>query len=250
MGRTTGRVGVALVLAALLFTAGGTAGVVDAHAVGIAARSAAADGSAPTTHGQRFTIELYRRGAFVSQTNLVQCVGASMQMMLNLIGPGIDRTATTQRRLFDLARSLRDPTVAGNRTWRGASARGWALGLTAVGAGPYRVVSAATIDDALKIFSKYHEVNPLPVTDNQDKLAGIISRYDIVKLFGSPRAIVEQKMNERDLDRNINNFLSTFERRFLFVSKLRTNYWLILSILFAVIGFIVAFALIIRINMH
>jgi hypothetical protein len=74
-----------------------------------------------------------------------------MQMMLNMIRPADDRTAATQLRLFDLARSLRDRTVPANPAWRGASAQGWASGLAAVGAGPYAVRSAATLRDALAL---------------------------------------------------------------------------------------------------
>ena len=112
---------------------------------------------------ERFILDLYRPGDFVAQTNLVQCVGASMQMMLNIIGPRDDRSAATQRRLFQLARSLRDPTVAGNRTWKGASARGWALGMTTLGAGPYRLDSARTLDEALAVAARAIRLTGRPV---------------------------------------------------------------------------------------
>jgi len=39
-----------------------------------------------------------------------------------------------------------------------------------------------TVDEAARIFSEAH-INPLPVVDEQGKLAGIVSRSDIVKLF-------------------------------------------------------------------
>ena len=39
----------------------------------------------------RYTVEVGGRGDWVAQTNFVQCVGASMQMMLNMIEPGQDR---------------------------------------------------------------------------------------------------------------------------------------------------------------
>ena len=164
MRRTSGRVGVGLVLASLLLAAGGTAAA-DARVAAADADQWGSPTSTPATAAAtaRVAVELYRRGAFVSQTNLVQCVGASMQMMLNIIGPEVDRSAATQRRLFDLARSLRDPSTAGSRTWRGASARGWALGLTEVGAGPYRVVSAASIGEALAMAARAMSATHRPV---------------------------------------------------------------------------------------
>jgi hypothetical protein len=52
-----------------------------------------------------YRIDLASRSDFVKQTNFVQCVGASVQMMLNILRPGADRTAATQRRLQQLARA-------------------------------------------------------------------------------------------------------------------------------------------------
>ena len=43
-----------------------------------------------------FALDLAGKNDFVAQTNFVQCVGASMQMMLNMIGDTNDRTARKQ----------------------------------------------------------------------------------------------------------------------------------------------------------
>ena len=88
-----------------------------------------------------FGIDLARRSDFVAQANFVQCVGASMQMMLNIMGVHDDRTAATQRRLQGLARELSGPTRAGSKR-QGASVRGWTAGLNQLAAGPYRLVGA------------------------------------------------------------------------------------------------------------
>jgi hypothetical protein len=76
-----------------------------------------------------------------------------MQMMLNMIRPGTDRTASTQRTLQDVARAWSPPRPDG-RGRRGASVVGWAAGLTALGAGPYEVVGAATLEDAALLAAK------------------------------------------------------------------------------------------------
>ncbi len=101
--------------------------------------------SAATQH----TVNVAARGDFVAQTNFVQCVGASMQMMLNMIEPGRDRTAATQRRLQNLARSWSGSRPDGNER-QGASVRGWAAGLNILGAGPYRLQGESTIQAALR----------------------------------------------------------------------------------------------------
>lgn len=103
----------------------------------------------PASAAQRpVTVDLGARRDFVAQTNNVQCVGASMQMMLNMVRPGVDRSAKTQLRLQKLARAWSPPRPDG-RTRRGANVIGWALGLTLAGAGPYRVVGLPTLDEAL-----------------------------------------------------------------------------------------------------
>lgn len=101
-------------------------------------------------------IDLAEPTDFVAQTNFVQCVGASMQMMLNIMDARADREdrpARTQVRLQNLARDLSGPTRPGF-TRQGASVRGWSGGLNELGAGPYRLVGADTIEHALRLAAK------------------------------------------------------------------------------------------------
>ena len=133
MSRRPPRLAARLVLASLL--------ALQVVAVGAVPASAAEKG---------FTIDLAAKGDYVAQTNFVQCVGASMQMMLNIIGPRDDRTTRTQARLQGLARTLSGPTREGFQR-KGASVRGWAAGLNQLSAGPYRLVGTDTIDEALRI---------------------------------------------------------------------------------------------------
>jgi hypothetical protein len=95
-----------------------------------------------------FRFDVAKRGDFVAQTNFVQCVGASMQMMLNMIEPGRDRTAATQLRLQKLARAWSGSAPVG-RERQGASVRGWAAGLNIQGGGPYRLEGTTTLDEAV-----------------------------------------------------------------------------------------------------
>jgi hypothetical protein len=109
-----------------------------------------------------FRLDLGARSDYVAQTNLVQCVGASMQMMLNMVRPGADRSATTQLRLQNLARASSGPSRNG-RVRQGASVRGWAAGLTMMGGGPYRVVGLATIQEAMVTAAKAMRMTGRPV---------------------------------------------------------------------------------------
>jgi hypothetical protein len=113
-----------------------------------------------------YQLELYRRGDFVSQTNLVQCVGASMQMMINMMAAQDDRSAGTQHELWLLARTFRGrnaPPRPANRPARGASVHGWSKGLNVLGYGPYRVVGFATIEEAARAAARSIALTGRPV---------------------------------------------------------------------------------------
>jgi hypothetical protein len=120
---------------------------------------------APVTEAatpKAFRLDLGARSDYVAQTNLVQCVGASMQMMLNMVGPGADRSAATQLSLQNLARTWSGPSRTG-RVRQGASVRGWAAGLTMMGAGPYRVAGLPTLQEAMVTAAKAMRMTGRPV---------------------------------------------------------------------------------------
>lgn len=105
---------------------------------------------------------------------------------------------------------------------------------------PLMLDELATIQSVAAAFSEHHRVNPIPVVDHDKKLIGIISRSDFIKLFGAPSIKFKDELDEREIDKNINSFLYDFERRYVFVSKFRTRYWLLLSLFFLAVGFVVA----------
>ncbi|MEO6206593.1 MAG: hypothetical protein ABIP77_01405 [Candidatus Limnocylindrales bacterium] len=117
-------------------------------------------GSAGAAQG--YSVNVAERADFVAQTNFVQCVGASMQMMLNMIEPGRDRSATTQLKLQKLARSWSGSRPDG-RERQGASVRGWAAGLNILGAGPYKLVGEATLEAALRTAARAIAATGKPV---------------------------------------------------------------------------------------
>jgi hypothetical protein len=85
-----------------------------------------------------------------------------MQMMLNMIEPGRDGTASTQLRLQKLARAWSGARPDG-RERQGASVRGWAAGLNIVGGGPYRLVGTTTLGEAVRTAAKAIAVTGRPV---------------------------------------------------------------------------------------
>ena len=93
-----------------------------------------------------FALDLYERGDHVAQYTASWCVGASMQMMINLIETGADRSRATQQRLYKLARRV----SPWKETRPGASVYGWAEGLEQLGYGGYEELAADTRQDALR----------------------------------------------------------------------------------------------------
>jgi hypothetical protein len=132
-------------------------------AVGLAAALLLGVAAVPAAAGSRpYRLDLGERRDFVAQTNLVQCVGASMQMMINMMRAEPDRSAATQLRYQQLARRSSGPRIGG-RERRGASIWGWSAGLTELGAGPYRVVGARTINEAVLIGAQAMRITRRPV---------------------------------------------------------------------------------------
>ncbi len=111
---------------------------------------------------QPFTLDLSRPGDFVAQTNFVQCVGASMQMMLNMVEPTDDRSAARQLELQQLARAFSGSRPDG-RERQGASIRGWMVGLNLEGAGPYRITGTTGLQDILRIAARAMRQTNRPV---------------------------------------------------------------------------------------
>ncbi|MCI0585025.1 MAG: hypothetical protein L0227_19395 [Chloroflexi bacterium] len=108
-----------------------------------------APSSRPATASSTFSMDLSTNGDFVAQVNFVQCVGASMQMMLNMVRAEDDRTRATQSDLQALARALSGQRPDGSQR-KGASVRGWTAGLNELGAGPYRTVGTADLQEVLR----------------------------------------------------------------------------------------------------
>ena len=107
-----------------------------------------------------YTLDLYRKGDHVPQYDRSWCVGASMQMMINMIEPGRpDRTRRTQARLYRFARRV-DPWV---ETRPGASVYGWSEGLEKLGHGRYDELMAPTLQGILRRAAKRMRSTQRPV---------------------------------------------------------------------------------------
>jgi hypothetical protein len=101
----------------------------------------------------------YDPGSFSGQVNRYSCVGASVQMMLNLIFDQSDQSATRQKRYWRYAQNHSKFPNHDN----GADPRGWALALQNWGAGAYTVSKAYTLQASLRVAARRMRASGKPV---------------------------------------------------------------------------------------
>ena len=90
-------------------------------------------------------MNLYRRGDFVAQYTLEWCVGASLQMALNMTTARDGTSRTQQQELWEMAQARSFSPFGG------ANPRGWTAALNDLGIGPYELVSIPDFDSALRV---------------------------------------------------------------------------------------------------
>ncbi len=138
-------------------------------------------------NGKTVRLDLAGPRDYVAQANLDQCVGASVQMMLNMIKPGADRSAAFQHRLQVQARSLSGPKPPGF-VRHGASVIGWAATLELRGGGDYEVVGADTLRQAMRVAAKaiHDERRPVGLLVWRGRHAWVMSGYEAVVDLRAP----------------------------------------------------------------
>ena len=105
----------------------------------------------------RFAMDLYRKGDFVAQYTFEWCVGASLQMALNMTTAVNDTTRARQEQLWEMAQA-RSTSPFG-----GANPRGWTAALNDLGIGPYVLVSLPDLDLALQVAARALRETKRPV---------------------------------------------------------------------------------------
>lgn len=102
----------------------------------------------PKADPKPFAMNLYGKGDYVAQFTFEWCVGASVQMTLNMATKGSHTTRAEQERIWEMAR---DRSFS---PFGGANPRGWTAVLNHLDVGPYVLVSLPTFDDALTVAAK------------------------------------------------------------------------------------------------
>jgi hypothetical protein len=104
-----------------------------------------------------FDMNLYRRGDFVAQYTFEWCVGASLQMALNMSTEGSYTSKGHQQKMWKMAQARSDSPFGG------ANPRGWTAALNDLGIGPYTLVSLPSYEEALEVAAKAIRETDRPV---------------------------------------------------------------------------------------
>ncbi len=113
---------------------------------------------------------------------------------------------------------------------------------------PLTVPSTSSIEEVVKVFEEHHRVNPIIVTAADKTLMGVVSRHDLLKFLGDGDLRNLYPRPGQSVDDQANQFVKNIEKQFLLVSKTRTKFWALASLVCAVVGFAVAWLLILRVN--
>lgn len=103
--------------------------------------------------------DVYRAGSFVTQKTDYWCVGASVQMMVNIVRKTSDSSYSTQA--ADLAYARAHEIEPASKP--GADPRGWANALTHFGAGVYKDSSFSSMNAALAFVAQRIRLTGKPV---------------------------------------------------------------------------------------
>jgi hypothetical protein len=110
-----------------------------------ASRAAATPAPTPKPPRKAFAMNLYRKGDYVAQFTFEWCVGASLQMALNMATDASKTSRANQKQLWEMAQAR------SSSPFGGANPRGWTAALNDLGIGPYELVSIPKFRDALQV---------------------------------------------------------------------------------------------------
>jgi CBS domain-containing protein len=119
---------------------------------------------------------------------------------------------------------------------------------------PLVVGPSETVEVAARLFVAHHRVNPIPVVGKNKKLVGILSRYDVIRLFDPQHfasalgGVVEDAMdhNERGIESETVNILHSVRKSLILVSRWRSRLLYFLFVILVILAFLAIVSIIMR----
>jgi CBS-domain-containing membrane protein len=99
-----------------------------------------------------------------------------------------------------------------------------------------------TMEQVIEMFATKGN-NPLAVTDEQNRLVGIIARSDLLKpMVGQGTKLrpadTQASMSRRPIDDQVEYITKDFQSRFAYVAKARANIWITTTIVLIIVAFV------------
>ncbi len=116
----------------------------------------------PATTMAPFEMDIYRPNTFVSQINHYTCMAAAIQNMLNIRGPKIDRSTARQIEISTLL-TKNTAAIPGDSKNGGYGPEGWAVTLTELGMGRYKMLIRNSMQQAIDDAAWYLRLTGRPV---------------------------------------------------------------------------------------
>ena len=108
-----------------------------------------------------------------------------------------------------------------------------------------------SIDRTLMHLSATHGVSPTSVVTMSRKLIGVVTRRDVLKLYGTTSSPAITPVNSQKIvNEYIEGFLDGLHKYYFLISRWRTKAWLTTNIVFLIIGVIVAALFMLRITIR
>ncbi len=111
--------------------------------------------------------------------------------------------------------------------------------------GAYFASPEMLVEGLAEVFMNRNQ-NPIPVVDHSNKLLGIISRSDLIKLLAPVKPVHDKsyyeslnKVQPRAIDQELSYVRGDLSSRFAFVAKAKANIWLTAIIVLFVAGFFI-----------
>lgn len=111
---------------------------------------------------------------------------------------------------------------------------------------PKYLVATAGLEQAAEAFLLHHE-DVMPVLDSSRRLLGIVTKYDVLKSLVNPLDTADLRNRYTVQHPDI---IQDIKKEFVVVSRTRARFWYLGSLVFLILGIVVAMAFILRITIR
>lgn len=113
--------------------------------------------------------------------------------------------------------------------------------------------ASAPVEEAVQQFAEHHKVNPIVVVDDSNKVVGVLSRHDIIKILAAKElgraigAAVERTDREGGADIAVAGAMKSVKKEFFFMPKYGAGKWIVMGVAVFIVGLVASFLFIVKV---